>query len=483
MTEVGGYTKLENKELRTEFELTDFPLLGITDNDSDDGSQGKDSPNFVYPITSDTDDPLVNSVLRENDKKSSMRMAFMNLANSILGAGIITQPVAIKNAGILGGLIAYIALGFIVDWTLRLIVINLTLAGKRTYQGTVEHVMGKKGKLLILFTNGLFAFGGCIGYCIIIGDTIPHVLRAVFSQNDGEVHFWLRRNVIIVLVTIFISFPLSLKRNIEGLSKASFLAVISMIIIVLTVVIRGPMLPYDWKGHSLKWPDFLVKTTIFRSLSVISFALVCHHNTSFIFFSMRNRSVAKFTRLTHISIIISVICCGLMGFSGFAAFKEKTKGNVLNNFPGTDTAINVARLCFGFNMLTTFPMEIFVLRDVVGNSLHECHLIKSYDEHTQLSDKQHTIITSLLVFITMSISLTTCNLGALFELIGSTTASTMAYILPPYTNLLLTSKKKNWKAKLPYYLCICFGFMIMIVSSTQTILDAINGADEQHCEI
>ena len=106
-------------------------------------------------------------------KSLSMRMAFMNLANSILGAGIITQPFAIKNAGILGGLLSYVALGFIVDWTLRLIVINLTLAGKRTYQGTVEHVMGKKGKLLILFTNGLFAFGGCIGYCIIIGDTNP----------------------------------------------------------------------------------------------------------------------------------------------------------------------------------------------------------------------------------------------------------------------------------------------------------------------
>lgn len=142
MSELGEYSKLENKELRTEFELTNFPFPGTTDNDSDDGSQGQNSLNIITP---DMDDTLVNDVLRENDKKSSMRMAFMNLANSILGAGIITQPFAIKNAGILGGLLSYVALGFIVDWTLRLIVINLTLAGKRTYQGTVEHVMGKKG--------------------------------------------------------------------------------------------------------------------------------------------------------------------------------------------------------------------------------------------------------------------------------------------------------------------------------------------------
>lgn len=47
MSELGEYSKLENKELRTEFELTNFPFPGTTDNDSDDGSQGQNSLNII----------------------------------------------------------------------------------------------------------------------------------------------------------------------------------------------------------------------------------------------------------------------------------------------------------------------------------------------------------------------------------------------------------------------------------------------------
>lgn len=34
---------------------------------------------------------------------STMKMAFMNMANSILGAGIIGQPYAFRNSGLIGG--------------------------------------------------------------------------------------------------------------------------------------------------------------------------------------------------------------------------------------------------------------------------------------------------------------------------------------------------------------------------------------------
>lgn len=459
--------------LQLEFELTDFTTMppgetSIKDKHNDD----EDSTNNIL-----LEDPLVADVLRDNESKSSMRWAFMNMANSILGAGVIGQPFAIKNCGIIGGIFVYLALVLLVDWTLRLIVINLTLSGKKTYQDTVEFAMGKWGRILVLVSNGLFALGGCIGFCIIIGDTIPHFLRAVFQSNSPL----LGRNVIITAVTCFISYPLSLQRNIAALSKASFLALISMVIIVSCVVIRGPLLDSSLKGGPLTTENIFMTPRIFRGISVISFALVCHHNTSFIFFSIRNRSLQKFARLTHISTSISMVFCMIMGYSGFSIFRDKTKGNILNNFPANDKTINIARLCFGFNMLTTFPLEIFVLRDVISAFIERQP--QDGTEPPLLSTTKHFITTTVLVFLTMSISLTTCNLGALFELIGATTASTMAYILPPYTNLLLTSGNKTFREKLTHYVCIIFGFTIMIISSTQTVLEAVGGTEQKHCEI
>lgn len=494
MSEIGGYKAVQASDdsvnvFDSEFELSNFR----TEEDGNDNKKGPhdnlegealqteyredttETTNVGNDIgdTEDNDNEFVDDVIRENKKKSTMRWAFMNMANSILGAGVIGQPIAVKNCGIVGAIIAYVALFILVDWTLRLIVVNLTLAGKKTYQDTVAFSMGKYGKIAVLIANGLFAFGGCIGFCIIIGDTLPHVLRAFTHQNSA----FLSRRSIITIVTLFISYPLALQRNIAALSKASFLSLISMVIIVFTVIIRGPEI--HAKRDPLTWEDILVSPRIFRGISVISFALVCHHNTSFIYFSIKNRSLRKFNRLTHISTSISVIFCMIMGFSGFAAFGQDIKGNILNNFSADDKAVNVARLCFGFNMLTTFPLELFVLRDVMASFLVGN---QSNGDPNVLSKKNHFIITTILVFGTMSISLVTCNLGAIFELIGATTASMMAYILPPWVNLLLT-RDKTFRQKLPYFACIAFGFSIMLISSIQTILDTVKGNGQDQCEL
>ena len=460
-----------------------------------------------YELSDMGNEDFIRNLIEENNSKSPLHMAFMNMANSILGAGIVSQPFAIKEAGVVGAFIVYILLGIIIDWTLRLIVKNLVISGTTTYQDSVERAMGKKGKLLIMLANGLFAFGGCVGFCIIIGDSIPHVLRTLFPAN------YIERNWVIICTTLFVSLPLSLHKNIEALEKTSGLALISMAIIVLTVVIRGPLLPQNLKSQiTLFHPKWWLRTSIFKSISIISFALVSHHNTSFIYFSLRNKSIAKFSRLTHLSCIISVTVCMTMGYLGFHVFKDKTKGNILNNFPGDDNFINVARLFFGFNMLTTFPLEIFVLRNTVMDILNDFLFDENYSmvtdtqngnpsliEHNsghnagnninthiyqeENTEKYHTIITLLLVLSSMGISLTTCNLGALFELIGSTTASIIAFILPPLTNIILTQNSNHsFSERIPYYSVIFFGFLVMILSSSQTISASLHNPDVKHCE-
>jgi amino acid permease len=60
------------------------------------------------------------------------------------------------------------------------------------------------------------AFGGMIAFCIIVGDTIPHVIKAVFPSFEDMSFLWLltdRRAVILIFI-LGISFPLSLYRDI-----------------------------------------------------------------------------------------------------------------------------------------------------------------------------------------------------------------------------------------------------------------------------
>ena len=148
--------------------------------------------------------------------KSGIKSAFMNMANSIIGAGIIGQPYAFKQAGLFTGVFLLIALTITVDWTIRLIVINSKLSGADSFQGTMEKCFGKSGLIAISVAQWAFAFGGMVAFCIIIGDTIPRVMASVFPSLYDMPVLWLltNRRAIIALFVLGVSYPLSLYRDI-----------------------------------------------------------------------------------------------------------------------------------------------------------------------------------------------------------------------------------------------------------------------------
>lgn len=158
-----------------------------------------------------------DSVLRQlNRPRSSLHSAMSNMANSIIGAGIIGQPYALRQAGLLTGVTLLIILTITVDWTIRLIVINSKLSGRDSFQGTVEHCFGKVGLVAISFAQWAFAFGGMVAFGVIVGDSIPHVLAAVWPGLEDIPFLGLltNRRVVIFIFIMGISWPLSLYRDI-----------------------------------------------------------------------------------------------------------------------------------------------------------------------------------------------------------------------------------------------------------------------------
>ncbi|KAF6060585.1 Transmembrane amino acid transporter family protein [Candida albicans] len=373
----------------------------------------------------------------EQTGSSTMKMAFMNMANSILGAGIIGQPYAFRNSGLIGGILIMILLTVLIDWTLRLIIKNSILSQTKSYQDTVNYCFGVWGKIVLLVSICSFAYGGCMAFCVIIGDTIPHVLKAFIpesiTRSDGPLGWLFARNTIIVLFTTCISYPLSLNRDISKLAKASGFALVGMFIIVVLTIFRAPFVSPTIKG-----------------ISVISFALVCHHNTMFIYQSMKNPSLAKFSKLTHISCLVSMIFCMIMAINGLINLETLQRGT--------------------FSIISKVMIIGSILPDFKAS-------VDGSTADLELSSKQHFFITSFLVFSSMSVALFTCNLGMILELVGATSASLMAYIIPPLCYL-----KLSWNQAIPSIACVLFGFAVMFISSFMTIKNTSSDGGD-HCVI
>ncbi|PBP21746.1 transmembrane amino acid transporter [Diplocarpon rosae] len=404
--------------------------------------------------------------------KSGLMSAFMNMANSIIGAGIIGQPYAFRQAGLLTGIILLIGLTIMVDWTIGLIVVNSKLSGSHSFQGTVEHCFGKSGLVAISIAQWAFAFGGMVAFGIIVGDSIPHVLAAVFpGLGDVPVLGLLTdRKAVIVIFILGISYPLSLYRDIAKLAKASTLALISMVVILFTVVTQGLMVPKESRG-TFSTPLLTINSGVFQAIGVISFAFVCHHNSLLIYGSLRTPTIDRFARVTHYSTAVSMIACLAMALAGFLTFGSLTQGNVLNNFPNDNIMVNIARLCFGLNMLTTLPLEAFVCREVMFNY---------WFPGDPFNMNLHLIFSSALVVSAMTLSLMTCDLGAVFELIGATSACALAYILPPLCYIKLSTR--SWKTA-PAIGCVVFGCAVMTISLVQAVAKIIrNEGGTSQCQ-
>lgn len=113
-------------------------------------------------------------------------------------------------------------------------------------------------------------------------------------------------------------------------------------------------------------------------------------------------------------------------------------------------------------MLTTLPLETFVCRSV---------MFTYYFPDEPFNINRHLIFTTSLVLTAMVMSLITCDLGAVFELIGATSAAALAYIFPPLCYIKLSNTSR--KGKIPAYLCIVFGIIVMGVSLLQAVAKMI----------
>lgn len=167
--------------------------------------------------------------------------------------------------------------------------------------------------------------------------------------------------------------------------------------------------------------------------------------------------------MTHYSTGVSMVACLVMAVSGFLVFGDKTVGNVLNNFPSDNTMVNVARLCFGLNMLTTLPLEAFVCREVMLNY---------YFPGQPFNMNLHLIFSTSLVVSAMTLSLVTCDLGSVFELVGTTSACAMAYILPPLCYIKLATR--SWRTYMAMAV-VAFGCTVMVISLLQSVGKIIRG--------
>lgn len=130
-------------------------------------------------------------------------------------------------------------------------------------------------------------------------------------------------------------------------------------------------------------------------------AFICHHNSFLIYGSLEQPTLARWSQITHISVGSALIISAVFAVSGYTTFTGYTQGkgwmtkwmncffrlsafqtpwasfhvpnfagDIFENYCKDDNLATFGRFCFGLSIITTFPLECFVTREVSDTYSH-----------------------------------------------------------------------------------------------------------------
>ncbi|KAL7532832.1 hypothetical protein ACHAXR_005742 [Thalassiosira sp. AJA248-18] len=369
---------------------------------------------------------------KAKEHKSTVAGATSNLVNAIIGAGIVGIPFAIKETGLVAGVLLVILSAILTEKSLRVLIDTAKHVDVPSYEMLFESTYGSFGFYFISINMLIMGYGGCLSYLTIIKDTLP-VLLGVEKGDLGM------ERAILTVSTMAIILPISMQRDMADLAKTSKISVIFQITMVIVVVFFCPVASSVEANGGLQqiaFHDSAKGSTIFIGLGVISFAFVCQHSAFIVAGSLERPTKKRWARATSRALTLCVILEVAIGIVGYLAFLDSTEGDILNNFldvGGQDMkrAANLARGLLCTTMFFVYPMDSFVCRHVLVVLFFEGRRAHEGDDATVLSRRDRRVAITLIVYLSSLIpALMVDNVGSVLAVTGTIGASCLAYIGP-----------------------------------------------------
>ncbi|XP_040575372.1 putative sodium-coupled neutral amino acid transporter 11 isoform X2 [Lepeophtheirus salmonis] len=390
---------------------------------------------------------------------STVKVSF-NYINSILGSGIIGIPYAIRQAGLGAGIFLIFLIGWIIDYSLILMIKGGSMSGAKSYQELVYNSLGSVGYYILTALQFIFPLVAMVSYNIIFGDTVTKVIVGIFELPEDSI--WNSRELLIFLATIFLTLPISLYRNISRLAKISLISLLLIGFITITIYVQMNFYHKHMNINDAFWV-FMKPAGIPEAIGIITFGMMCHHNSFLLYESLDEPSIPKWKSVTHVSIFVSVLCMILLGLGGYFSFGSSVQGDLFNNYCWDDHLINASRTLFCIAIMFTYPIECFVCREVLLTVIFG----STYDVVQNMDSKKsimyHIGITVLIVTLTYLISLVTNCLGVVLALNGILAAIPLAFIFPAICYLKLNGDNLTKVQKFPSVFLVIFGISVAII--------------------
>ncbi|KAL0922524.1 hypothetical protein M5K25_006514 [Dendrobium thyrsiflorum] len=368
---------------------------------------------------------------------ASFSSAVFNISTSIVGAGIMSIPAALRVLGVVPAFLVLAAVAFLCDASVEFLM-RYTAAGDSpadaSYSGVMAESFGRVGSVGLQICVALTNLGALIMYLIIIGDVLSG------NRSEGTVHvgvlqewfgedWWTVRSSAIAITVVAVMLPLVLLRRVDSLR---FTSAVSIFVAVVFVFISSGMAVYALFHGTIQTPRLLPDFThqsffeLFTAVPVIVVAFTFHFNVHPIRAEMS--CVSDMTLAVRASLVLCSVIYATVGLSGYLLFGDETMSDVLSNFDRSLTSPlldDVVRLSYALHLVFVFPLIFYSLRLNIDELLFpKARLLLVADTSRFLG------LTALLLAFIYLAAMVIPNIWVVFQFAGSTTAVCLSLIFP-----------------------------------------------------
>ncbi|CAL9081603.1 unnamed protein product [Musa acuminata var. zebrina] len=397
--------------------------------------------------------------------------AVFNLATSIIGAGIMALPAAMKVLGILLGFVSIVLMGILSEISIELLIRFAVLCKSTSYGDVVESALGRPFKIVSEICVIVNNAGVLVVYLIIIGDVMSGSAKhvGVFDQLLGHGEWDHRKLVIFVVLVIFLA-PLCALEKIDSLSLTSAASVaLAVVFVVVSCIIASVKLAEGRTRTPRMGPNFGSKAAILDLLVVVPImtnAYVCHFNVQPIYNELKERTPKKMYLVSRITTVLSVAIYASTSISGYLLFGEDTESDVLTNFdkdlgiPFSSILNYVVRIGYVLHLVLVFPVIHFSLRQTVDSLV--------FAGSAPASRKRMLALTAILLCVIYFGSTMIPNIWVAFKFTGATTGMSLGFIFPALIALRLDKQKKILKLQERY-----IAWVMLVLAVVASILGVV----------
>ncbi|KAK9836206.1 hypothetical protein WJX84_010859, partial [Apatococcus fuscideae] len=420
-----------------------------------------------------------------DERQSSVFQSSSNLANTVVGAGIMALPHAIAVLGMVFGSAMLVLIYALARLTLSKLIKMSQDFKAQSYPQLVRKQLGRWGDLYLQASIIINNAGILVVYLIILGDiavgSAPKydgLLSTWFGLDAGHAWF-LNRPFVVALLVVALLLPLSMLRQLSVLAKVSTVSLALAAFFAVTCVLLGTYAAVmNGVSNVRLWPGFgeIVSPTAFlglvATLPVLATSFVCHYNLHPVMKDLKNYTEKRMVGTIDLGLGLCTSAYVMAGIGGYLLFGGHPAEDVLKNFtPAALTPLlgsglasiteGLIRASYLVVLLCHAPIVTFGLRALILEIISG-----STDDAGPQVFRGVTV--SIVVFAYIA-SVLVPSVYTFLSITGATAALSLAYIIPAL--LMLKLEPAGGQRGLAWVILVACG-LVSIMSIVHTFVQA-----------